>query len=111
MDRSIIQVTWTNNDHPLGISRQITIPSHIDPRSLDNADIWACCCDRGLHIYGDMTWEILVNNSQTCHQTDAQIRAGQLYERLAEILIDDAEALEQLHDLYEIAYDSGSGYA
>ena len=110
MDQSIVLVVWTNKDHPEGISRQITIPAHIDPRSLSDANIWSICYDKGLNIYGDMTWEILINNSQTCHQTDAQIRAGQLYERLAETLIDDAEAMEALHDLYEIAYDSGGGY-
>jgi hypothetical protein len=54
-----------------------------------------------------MAWEILINNASTSHQTDDQIKAGQLYERLAEILIDDAEAMDQLNDLYEIALNNG----
>lgn len=111
MNQSIVLVTWTNKDHPEGISRQITIPTHIDPRSLADADIWSICYDKGFSIYGYMTWEILVNNSQTCHQTETQLRASQLYERLAEILMGDHEAMENLHDLYEIAHDNGGGYA
>ena len=110
MDQSIVLVTWTNKDHPDGISRQIAIPVHIDPRSLSNADIWQRCRNMGFNIYGEMTWEILVNNASTCHQNETQLRASQLYEGLAETLIGDAEAMEQLHDLYEIAHDNGGGY-
>ena len=107
MDQSIILVSWTNKDHPQGIHRQITIPHEIDPRTLTDGDIWGICYDKGIGIYGDLSWEILINNSATCHQTETQIRAGQLYEKLADLLIADREAMETLHELYEIAHDSG----
>ena len=110
MDQSLILVSWTNKDHPQGIHRQITIPHDIDPRTLTDGDIWEICYDRGIGIYGDLSWEILINNSATCHQTETQVRAGRLYEKLADLLIADREALEALHELYEIAHDSGDRY-
>ena len=110
MDQSIVLVTWTNKDHPLGISRQITISPDVDPRSLENAEIWQLCYDLGLRIYGSMSWEILINNSHTCHQTETQVRASRLYEKLADILLADSEAMESLHELYEIAHDNVNHY-
>lgn len=110
MDQSIILVTWTNKDHPLGISRQIAIPYEIDPRTLTDKDIWQLCYEKGFNIYGDLSWEILINNSHTCHQTETQIRASRLYEKLADKLLADREAMNDLHELYEIAHDNADRY-
>ena len=110
MDHSTILVTWTNKDHPLGISRQIAIPYEIDPRSLTDGDIWQICYEMGLSIYGDLSWEILTNNSATCHQKETQIRANRLYEKLADKLLADSEAMESLNELYEIAHDNADRY-
>lgn len=107
MDQSIILVTWINKDHPQGIHRQITIPHEIDPRTLTDDDIWGICYDKGIGIYGDLSWEIIINNSATCNHTETQIRAGKLYEKLADLLIADSEAMRALNDLYDIAHDSG----
>ena len=107
MDHSTILVTWVNKDHPQGIHRQIAIPYETDPRTLTDGDIWKICYDKGIGIYGDLSWEILINNSATCNQTETQIRAGKLYEKLADLLITDREAIDTLNELYEIAHDNG----
>ena len=107
MAGSIVLVTWRNKDHPQGIHRQIAIPPEIDPRTLGDSDIWEICYSKGIGIYGDLSWEILINNSVTCHQTETQIRAGKLYEKLADILIACPSAMEILNELYEIAHDNG----
>ena len=109
MDQSIILVTWTNKRH-CEVSRQIAIPYEIDPRSLEDGEIWQLCYEKGFCIYGDLSWEILINNSATCHQTETQLRASRLYEKLADKLIDDCEGMEYLHDLYEIAHDNADCY-
>ena len=107
---SIILVTWTNKDRQLGISRQINIPEEIDPRTLTDADIWDLCYKKGFNIYGDLTWEILINNSFSCHQTEEQLMASRLYEKLADMLIDDCEAMDWLNELYEIAFDNAGDF-
>ena len=106
MKYSVVLATWTNKDHQLGISRQITIPYEIDPRTLTDADIWDLCYKKGFNIYGDLSWEILINNAVSSHYTEAQLRASRLYEKLADMLIDDIEAMDCLNELYEIAYNN-----
>ena len=106
MKYSVVLATWTNKDHPLGISRQIAIPYEIDPRVLTDADIWDLCYKKGFNIYGDLTWEILINNSTSSHYTEQQLRASRLYEKLADKVIDDSEAMGDLNELYEIAYNN-----
>ena len=110
MAGSIVLVTWTNNDHPLGISRQITIPHEIDPRTLTDAEIWEECYKNGFNIYGDLSWEILTNNSASCHCTERQLRASRLFAKLVERMADDAESLDCLSELYEIAYNNAEDF-
>lgn len=106
MANSVILVTWVNKEYPEGISRQLSIPPDIDPRSLSDADIWDQCYNMGFNIYGAMTWEILLNNAHTCHQTDIQLKAGILYAALINRLHGDPEGLNLLGELYDIAYEA-----
>ena len=99
MDRSIVQVTWTTPDDR-DVTRQIAIPYEIDPLDLDEAEIRDLAMSQGFNLYGDLSWEILIDNSRFCYMTDERRRAIKLSEKIDRLI---AELEETTAELVEIA--------
>ena len=102
MENSIIIVTWTNNDHPLGISRQIAIPYEIDPLDLDESEIRDFAIEQGFNIYGDLSWEVLQDNSEFCYKYGRQRDALKLSKKIDRLM---DEIQDAVNELYEIAHN------
>ena len=99
MDRSIVQVTWTTPDDR-DVTRQIAIPYEIDPLDLDEAEIRDLAMSQGFNIYGDLSWEILIDNSRYSYMSAERRRAIKLSEKIDRLI---AELEETTAELVEIA--------
>ena len=98
MDHSIIQVTWTTPD-ARDVTRQIAIPYEIDPLDLDEDEIRTIATAQGFNIYGDITWEVLIDNSRFCLMTTEQKRAIKLSEKIDRLISDLQEATAELVEI------------
>ena len=96
METSIILATWTNKDHQLGISRQIAIPYEIDPLDLGEAEIRTMAEDQGFAIYGDLSWEVLIDNSRFCYMSEDRKKAFKLGEKIDRLISDLQDMANEL---------------
>ena len=101
MDHSIIQVTWTTLDHR-DVTRQIAIPYEIDPLDLDEAEIRDLAISQGFNIHGDLSWEVLIDNSRYSHMSEDRRRAVKLSEKIDRLF---SELEDAANELAEIACD------
>ena len=101
MDRSIIQVTWQISPH-YDVTRQIAIPYEVDPLDLDEAEVRAQAMSQGFNIYGDLTWEVLIDNSRYSYMTEDRRRAVKLSEKIDRLI---SELQDAANELAEIASD------
>ena len=98
MDQSIAQITWQVSPH-YDVSRQIAIPYEIDPRDLDEAEIRDLAISQGFNIHGDISWEVLIDNSRYSHMSEDRRRAiklGEKIDRLISALQDAANELTEI---------------
>ena len=74
MDNSIILIQWTKPDLT-EVTRQVSIPHDIDPLDISEGDLRQLASDQGFNIFGEMSWEVLQDNSDYCfkygHQREA----------------------------------------
>ena len=101
MDHSVIQVTWTTFSCR-DVTRQIAIPYEIDPLDLDEAEVRAQAMSQGFNIYGDLTWEVLIDNSRYSHMSEDRRRAVKLSEKIDRLI---SELEDATNELAEIASD------
>ena len=102
MDHSIIQVTWTTPDHR-DVTRQIAIPYKTDPLDLDEAEIRDLAISQGFNIHGDLSWEVLIDNSRYSYMSEDRRRAVKLSEKIDRLI---SELQDATNELAEIACDS-----
>ena len=98
MDRSIVQVTWATPDDR-DVTRQIAIPYEIDPLDLSEAEIRDLAASQGFNIYGDLSWEVLIDNSRFCYMTDERRRAIKLSEKIDRLIADLQDATAELVEI------------
>ena len=98
MDRSIVQVTWQISPH-YDVTRQIAIPYEIDPVDLSEAEIRDLAMSQGFAIYGDLSWEVLTDNSRFCYMTDERRRAIKLSEKIDRLIADLQDAAAELVEI------------
>ena len=98
MDRSIVQVTWSTPDDR-DVTRQIAIPYEIDPLDLSEAEIRDLAVSQGFNIHGDLSWEILIDNSRFCYMTDERRRAIKLSEKIDRLIADLQDAAAELVEI------------
>ena len=101
MDQSIAQVTWKISPH-YDVTRQIAIPYEIDPLDLDEAEIRDLAMSQGFNIHGDISWEILIDNSRYSHMSEDRRRAVKLGEKIDRLI---SELQDAANELAEIAGD------
>lgn len=101
MDYSTIQVTWQVSPH-YDVTRQIAIPYEIDPLDLDEDEIRDLAISQGFNIRGDLSWEILIDNSRYSYMSEERRRAVKLGEKIDRLI---AELEEAVAELAEIAAD------
>lgn len=106
MDNSIVLVVWTTPDDR-DVTRQIAIPYDIDPLDLDEDEITSLAISQGFNIYGDLSWEVLVDNSRYSYMSEDRRKVVKLREKIDRLISDLQDAT---NELYEIAHDNGSGY-
>ena len=97
-DHSIAQLTWTTPDDR-DVTRQIAIPYEIDPLDLDEDEIRTLATAQGFAIYGDLSWEILIDNSRFCYMTDERRRAIKLSEKIDRLIADLQDATAELVEI------------
>ena len=98
MDRSIVQVTWATPDDR-DVTRQIAIPYEIDPLDLSEAEIRTLATAQGFAIYGDLSWEVLIDNSRFCYMTDERRRAIKLSEKIDRLISELQDATAELVEI------------
>ena len=98
MDRSIVQVTWTTPDDR-DVTRQIAIPYEIDPLDLSEAEIRDLAMSQGFNIYGDLSWEILIDNSRFCYMSEDRRKAVKLAEKIYRLISDLQDAANELAEI------------
>ena len=98
MDQSIAQVTWTTPDRR-DVTRQIAIPYEIDPLDLSEAEIRTLATDQGFAIYGDLSWEVLINNSRYSHMSEDRRRAVKLSEKIDSLISELQDAANELAEI------------
>ena len=98
MDQSIVQVTWQISPH-YDVTRQIAIPYEIDPLDLDEAEIRNLAMSQGFNIYGDLTWEVWIDNSRYSHMSEDRRRAVKLSEKIDRLISDLQDATNELAEI------------
>ena len=98
MDHSIAQLTWQVSPH-YDVTRQIAIPYEIDPLDLSEAEIRTMAIAQGFNIHGDLSWEILIDNSRFCYMTDERRRAIKLSEKIDRLIAELREAAAELVEI------------
>lgn len=98
MDQSIIQVTWATPDDR-DVTRQIAIPYEIDPLDLNEAEIRDLAMSQGFNIYGDLSWEVLIDNSRFCYMTAERRRAIKLSEKIDRLISELEDATAELAEI------------
>ena len=101
MDHSVVQVTWQISPH-YDVTRQIAIPYEIDPLDLNEAEIRDLAMSQGFNIYGDLSWEVLIDNSRFCCMSEDRRRAVKLGEKIDRLI---SELQDAANELAEIAGD------
>ena len=101
MDHSVIQVTWKISPN-YDVTRQIAIPYEIDPLDLDEAEIRDLAMSQGFNIHGDLSWEILIDNSRYSYMSEDRRRAVKLSEKIDRLI---SELQDAANELAEIAGD------
>ena len=100
-DHSIAQLTWTTPDDQ-DVTRQIAIPYEIDPLDLDEDEIRDLAISQGFNIYGDLSWEVLIDNSEYSFKYGSQRDALRLAKKLDRLM---DEIQDAINELYEIAHN------
>ena len=98
MDHSIAQLTWQVSPH-YDVTRQIAIPYEIDPLDLSEAEIRTLATAQGFAIYGDLSWEVLIDNSRFCYMTDERRRAIKLSEKIDRLISELQDATAELAEI------------
>ena len=98
MDHSIAQLTWIT-PYGLDVTRQLAIPYEIDPLDLSEAEIRDLAIAQGFNIHGDISWEVLINNSRFCYMTDERRRAIKLSEKIDRLIADLQDAAAELVEI------------
>ena len=98
MDHSIVQVTWTTFSCR-DVTRQIAIPYEIDPRDLNEAEIRDLAVSQGFNIHGDISWEILIDNSRFSYISEDRRRAVKLGEKIDSLISDLQDAANELAEI------------
>ena len=93
-----MQVTWTTPDDR-DVTRQIAIPYEIDPLDLNEAEIRDLAIAQGFNIYGDLSWEVLIDNSRFCYMSAERRRAIKLSEKIDRLISDLQEATAELVEI------------
>ena len=101
MDHSVIQVTWQVSPH-YDVTRQIAIPYETDPLDLSEAEIRDLAVSQGFNIHGDISWEVLIDNSRYSRMSEDHRRAVKLLEKIDRLT---SEIQEAANELAEIAVD------
>ena len=99
MDQSIILVTWIKPDLA-EVSRQVIIPHDIDPLDISEDDLRRYASDQGFNIFGDLSWEVLQDNSEYSYKYGHQRDALKLAKRIDHLM---DEIQDAINELYEIA--------
>ena len=81
------------------VTRQIAIPYEIDPLDLSEAEIRTMAIAQGFNIHGDLSWEILIDNSRFCYMTDELRRAIKLSEKIDRLIADLQDATAELVEI------------
>ena len=98
MDRSIVQVTWSTPDDR-DVTRQIAIPYEIDPLDLSEAEIRDLAISQGFNIYGDLSWEVLIDNSRYSYMPTERKKAIKLSEKIDRLIADLQDAAAELVEI------------
>ena len=98
MDGSIVQVTWATPDDR-DVTRQIAIPYEIDPLDLDEAEIRDLAMSQGFNIYGDLSWEVLIDNSRFSYMSAERRRAIKLSEKIDRLISELEDATNELAEI------------
>lgn len=98
MDQSIAQVTWTTPDRR-DVTRQIAIPYEIDPLDLSEAEIRDLATSQGFNVYGDPSWEVLIDNSRYSHMSEDRRRAVKLSEKIDRLISELQDAANELAEI------------
>ena len=98
MDRSIVQVTWSTPDDR-DVTRQIAIPYEIDPLDLSEAEIRDLAISQGFNIHGDISWEVLIDNSRYSYMPTERKKAIKLAEKIDRLLADLQDAAAELVEI------------
>ena len=98
MDQSIVQITWQISPH-YDVTRQIAIPYEFDPLDLDEAEIRDLAISQGFNIHGDISWEILIDNSRFSYMTEDRRRAVKLGEKIDRLISDLQDAANELAEI------------
>ena len=98
MEHSIAQVTWQISPH-YDVTRQIAIPYEIDPLDLNEDEIRDLAMSQGFNIHGDISWEILIDNSRFCYMSEDRRRAIKLGEKIDRLISDLQDAANELAEI------------
>ena len=101
MEQSIILATWTKPDLA-EVSRQVRIPHDIDPTDISEGDLRQLASDQGFNIFGDLSWEVLQDNSEYSFKYGHQRQALKLAKRIDHLM---DEIQDAINELYEIAHN------
>ena len=93
-----MQVTWTTPDCR-EVTRQISIHYDVDPLDLSEAEIRAVATAHGFNIYGDLSWEILVDNSRYSYMSAERRRVVKLSEKIDRLIADLQDATAELVEI------------
>ena len=98
MDHSIAQVTWQVSPH-YDVTRQIAIPYEIDPLDLNEDEIRDLAISQGFNIHGDLSWEVLIDNSRFSYMSEDRRRAVKLGEKIDRLISDLQDAANELTEI------------
>ena len=98
MDHSIAQLTWQVSPH-YDVTRQIAIPYEIDPLDLSEAEIRDLAMSQGFAIYGDLSWEVLIDNSRYSYMPTERRRAIKLSEKIDRLISELQDATAELVEI------------
>ena len=101
MENSIILATWIKPDLA-EVSRQVSIPHDIDPLDISEDVLRQFASDQGFNITGDLSWEILQDNSEFCFKYGRQRDALKLSRKIDHLM---DEIQDAINELYEIAHN------
>ena len=98
MDHSIAQLTWITPDGR-DVTRQIAIPYEIDPLDLSEAEIRDLAMSQGFNIYGDLSWEVLIDNSRYSYMSEEKREVVKLSEKIDTLIATLQNAVNELFEI------------